>query len=198
MPETMCVILRKTPFRESSLAVASLTADFGRVDFILRGALEVKKRKFPEAGLFREFYLSFREPKNADGLASVFSLDPAAEHDRVSLHPENYLALCSFAKFLLRHTRPMLPVPLSCTALRTLLTRLENAPEPEPWLSLARFVFLRENGFVPQEEEMHADRVRKLLRAALDPAVELPPGRESYWESFRVWLDNLCVWNDLS
>ena len=36
--DTNCILLRKTPFQESSLVIAAITAGYGRVDFLLKGA----------------------------------------------------------------------------------------------------------------------------------------------------------------
>lgn len=188
-----CIILRKTPFQESSLIVAGISPDYGRVDFLLKGARSVHKRKFPEAELFREFQIQFREAKNADGLANLVSADLCGIHDSISEQVEHYIAACSCASFLLKHTRPMLAVPDSYQAFVVLLQRLATEKNAEPWCSLAKFVFLYENGFVPKDDEA----TQRLLQFALTPDAVLPEERRDWWLKFENWVENLIVWHGL-
>ncbi|MBO5959579.1 MAG: recombination protein O N-terminal domain-containing protein [Lentisphaeria bacterium] len=191
---TSYILLRKTPFQESSLIVSGLSPDFGRIDFLLKGAKLVSKKKFPEAELFREFQVIFREARNAEGLANLISAEPVAAHDGIASNPDHYIAACNFAAFLLRNTKPMLPVPLSFRAFQLLLNRLEKSRTAEPWLSLARYAFLYENGLVPQGEDVRQER---LLAIATEPEIQIPDDRNDFWKRFVVWVDNLCDWNQL-
>ena len=203
--ETDYVILRKTPFQDSSLIVSGISSGFGRLDFLLKGARNVRRRQFPEAELFREFHVIFREAKSAEGLSSMVSCDPAGRHDGIAEKPDHYLSACTFAAFLLRNTKPMLAVPDTYRAFSVLLSRLERETESEPWISLAKFAFLHENGFVPQsgdggdaeEESGHGASVRKLMTLALDPEHVLPPDNKGFWRRFKIWIDNLSAWNGL-
>ncbi len=201
--ETRFILLRKTPFQETSLIAAGLSASFGRVDFLLKGARNVTRRQFPQAELFREFDIIFQEAKNADGLARIISFEPRTAHDALCTRTENYLAACAFASFLLKNTRPMLPCPATYRALEVLLTRLEHEKEPEPWLTLAYFTFLHENGFVPTQDETeeraaaHENSVKRLLALAADPARPIPDGYTDIWKRLRVWVDNLILLHNL-
>ncbi len=191
--ESSWILLRKTPFQDSSLIVSGISADYGRIDFLFKGAKNISKRHFPEAGLFREYHILFREAKSADGLAGIISWEPVAFHDKIAELPEHYLALCNLTAFFLRHTKPMLPVPYSFQAFRTLLCRLEQEKKSEPWISLAKFVLLHESGFVPE-----SSRVERLLGLALDPRKTIPEeDSKDFWKRFRTWVDNLNTWNGL-
>lgn len=191
---TSYILLRKTPFQESSLIVSGFSPDYGRIDFLLKGAKLVGKKKFPEAELFREFQVIFREAKNADGLANLISAEFVASHDGIAARPDHYISACNFAAFLLRNTKPMLPVPMTFCAFQLLLSRLEKSSTSEPWLSLAMYAFLYENGFVPQGEDAQQER---LLAYAIDPGRKIPEDKNDFWKRFRIWIDNLCTWNQL-
>ena len=191
---TSYILLRKTSFQESSLIVSGFSPDYGRIDFLLKGAKLVGKKKFPEAELFREFQVIFREAKNADGLANLISAEPVAAHDGIAARPDHYISACNFAAFLLRNTKPMLPVPMTFRAFQLLLARLEKYSSAEPWLSLAMYAFLYENGLVPQGEEAQQER---LLAYATDPYRKIPEDKNDFWKRFRIWIDNLCTWNQL-
>ena len=45
--KTFYIILRKIPYQESSLIVSGLSPDFGRLDFLLKGARGTGAKKFP-------------------------------------------------------------------------------------------------------------------------------------------------------
>lgn len=195
------MILRKIPFQESSLIVAGISPEYGRLDFLLKGARSIRKRQFPEAELFREFRVIFREAKNTNGLSTMISCDPICRHDAIAAKPEHYLAACSCAAYFLRHTKPMLAIPDSYRALSHLLTRLEGSSETEPWISLAKFVFLYENGFVPLDggstQETGTSSIQRLLSLAMMDSCDLPPDKNGFWSRFRVWIDNLSAWHGL-
>ena len=42
--KTRYMILRKTPFRDTSLVVAGVSADYGRLDFVLKGARAISTK----------------------------------------------------------------------------------------------------------------------------------------------------------
>lgn len=196
---TRYLLLRKTPFRETSLVVSGISPDFGRIDFVIKGARTVEKRHFPQAELFREFNILFREAKETTTLSTLLHCELTSFHDRVAERTGNYLAACSCGDFFLRNTRPMLAVPVSYQAFQTLLVRLEKKASPEPWRSLALFAFLHENGFVSMdpEKQEEPDVTRKLLALSLDPDLAPPTDRTGYWRRFQEWIDSLCVFHGL-
>ncbi len=200
---TNWILLRKIPFSETSIIASGLSRDYGRVDFFLKGARAVQKRKFPHAELFREFEVQFYEPRSAEGLATIKLQEPVAYHDRIAENPQNYLSACSLSSFLLRNTKQMLPVPQTYNAFSAYLTRMETEKNTSPWQSLVLFTYLYENGFVPVDEEcssqeQNRSRVERLLNIALDSHYSLPPDKNGFWQKFNVWIDNLIHWNGLA
>ena len=59
--ETVCLILRHTPFQESSLIVSGISPDAGRLDFLLKGARGLGKKKFPPSCFLFNFVVPFPE-----------------------------------------------------------------------------------------------------------------------------------------
>ena len=109
--ETVCLILRHTPFQESSLIVSGISPDAGRLDFLLKGARGLGKKKFPELGLFREVALKYRPPERSSTLFSVREIEQRTIFDSIANHTENYLTACDLSAFLQANTRPMLETP---------------------------------------------------------------------------------------
>ncbi|MBP5182718.1 MAG: recombination protein O N-terminal domain-containing protein, partial [Lentisphaeria bacterium] len=126
--KTTCVILRKIPYREKSLIVHTLTRECGRIDLVLKGGRNVSARHFPSAELFRLFSLEFtqRDPGPRASSSDLYAprvMEYAGNFDAVALHTENYLSLCEYASFLLKHTVSFLAVPQTFDSLLVLLDR---------------------------------------------------------------------------
>lgn len=190
MPWTDYMILRRTPYMESSLIVSGISPDFGRLDLLLRGARKTGKKSFPFAGLFRELSIEFRLPRGEQTLASLQNHEPVRTHDDLASSTETYLAACDFASFLLRHTRFQLPVPRTFRALSCMFARAASDRTPSPWLPYAQLVFLHENGFVsvPQEKEHILCSVFDFAEGRTETP---PPFSPRYLTLFTAWIHAL-------
>ena len=184
------IILRKVPFQESSLVVSGLSPDYGRLDFLLKGARGSGAKKFPYAGLFRELSVEFQENRGG-GLLYMKSQEPKSNFDAIANRPENYIRLCEWVQFLLKHTRPMLELPRTYAALRLAVSRLITEPDGAFPLAAAELVFLHESGFVPEVPPDDLQRGRTLnglLDYALDPAAPMPGLTAEYRRKLMDWI----------
>jgi recombinational DNA repair protein (RecF pathway) len=210
MPETEVIILRKTPWRESSLIVVGLSAEFGRLDFMVRGGKRVGARDFPAVDLFRMLNVEFRHGDS--GLQPLIRADLVRDHDRLTDRPERYFEACRIAAFILRHAPTHLPAPRLYRVLaRALATMTDPACEPRSpgWYSLMRLVFLAEHGLLaidddaPEEEGHDVQAVRRqhrllvALLLAAEEDVPIPNLGPAYWPQFEDWLDTLCRYHDV-
>ena len=152
MHRTVYLVLRHTPFQESSIVISGITPDLGRLNFIVKGARRTGKKSFPQIGLFRELEVEFRIPDDRNSLMTLSRMDLLTEFDHLALHTENYIAACEFARFLLTNVKPMLAAEQSYAALKTMLRAFCASDRPEPWLTLARLSFLNEAGLLPEPE----------------------------------------------
>jgi len=204
LQSTRLIVFRKTPFQESSLIIAGLSPEFGRLDFMAKGARRVGAKQFPVVDIFRELQVEFKN--RASGLHSISKAELIASCDAVASYPENYFASCRLGSFLLKNSHPMLPCPKSYAATRNALLHYAQGDSILPWDSLARLVFLWENGLLPDQQENIEEReaglskkrfVSALLSAACGEA-SLPDGiRRSYWPKFTAWVDELCRTHEL-
>ena len=186
--KTRYMILRKTPFRDTSLVVAGISADHGRLDFVLKGARAIGKRQFPTADVFREFLLEFRPSRRPDSMPSLVALDLVADHDGIARSMDCYLAACAFASETLRRAQPMLEMPLAWQAFSVMLTRMERTLSPQIPLMLARLAVLREHGFLSGAvpfPELAAD----LLRCAVDASAPCPGLDDAALNSVSGWIE---------
>jgi len=205
MHRTKYIVLRKTPFQESSLVVAGVSPDFGRIDFLIKGARSLSRRKFPLYELFRELSIQFREAK-AGALSSVQSAEPSESFDEIALRPANYLAACELAGFLLKHSQPLLECQQTYRALKTAFAKLRVEEEPERPVALARLAYLYESGLLPERLSDGEDDASELRRTALlqallahaigeGPEPKLTP---EYWGRIAKWTDSLLRYHGLN
>ena len=197
--KTRYIILRKIPYQESSLVVSGLSPDYGRLDFMLKGARSSGAKKFPFAGLFRELMVEFRENPSGGSLLYMKTHEPLLGFDAIADYPENYLLMCEWVQFLLKHTRPMLEVRRSYDALLTALKRLTRPGGGEFQLSAAKLVFLQESGFVPdppEDDRQRAAALESILEYAVSPDLPEPVFSPEYRTRLVSWIHDLCKYAD--
>ena len=189
--KTRYMILRKTPFRDTSLVVAGISEDHGRLDFVLKGARAIGKKQFPTADVFREFRIEFRPSRRAESMPSLVSMDLTAAHDGIAQSMDCYLAACAFAAETLRRAQPMLEMPLAWQAFSVMLTRMERTLSPKIPLMLARLAVLREHGFlsgiVPYPE-----LIAPLFRCAVEADAPWPEIDDTTLNRIDSWVETRC------
>ena len=189
--KTRYMILRKTPFRDTSLVVAGISAEHGRLDFVLKGARAIGKKQFPTADVFREFLLEFRPSRRAESMPTAVSLDLMAAHDGIAQSMDCYLAACSFAAETLRRAQPMLEMPLAWQAFSVMLTRMEQTLSPQIPLMLARLAVLREHGFLSGVVP-YPELITPLFRCAVDADAPWPDADETAMNRIAGWVETRC------
>lgn len=189
--KTRYMILRKTPFRDTSLVVAGVSADYGRLDFVLKGARAIGKRQFPTADVFREFHLEFRPSRRAESMPTLVSMDLTVSHDGIAQSMDCYLAACSFASETLRRAQPMLEMPLAWQAFSVMLTRMERTLSPHIPLMLARLAVLREHGFLSGVVP-YPELITPLFRCAVDADAPWPDIDETAVNRISGWVETRC------
>lgn len=186
--KTRYMILRKTPFRDTSLVVAGISADHGRLDFVLKGARAIGKKQFPTADVFREYLLEFRPARRAESMPTLVSLDLTASHDGLAQSMDCYLAACSFAVETLRRAQPMLEMPLTWQAFSVMLSRMERTLSPKIPLMLARLAVLREHGML-SDVVPYPDLIAPLFRCAVDADASWPEVDETVLNRIDSWVE---------
>lgn len=200
---TEIVVLRKTPWQESSLIVVGLSAALGRVDLMMRGGKRLGAKAFPMVDLFRVLDIEFRD--GDAGLRPLLRADLVRDHQGIAGHPERYLEACRLAAFLLRHAQPRLPAPRLYRSVLHALAEMASAPKEAPmagpgWFDLVRLVFLAEHGLLEGDDDPAAApgperRRRRLLDdllAVAESAAPMPAAPPAYWPHFHRWLDAVC------
>lgn len=193
MSETDYIILRKTPFRESSLIVSGITPEYGRLDFIMRGYSSGKNGKFSIAGSFRELHVEFKSKKeDLSGLLTAGKIELVTNHDSIAENIPGYLAACNLSPVILANTAPMIPVPGTYQALKLFLRAVQNGKAPEPYESFVRLMLLCEAGELPVQEGRAGDFLNHLLDR-ISSGEDIPDGIPlSYWKNLTEWRKVVC------
>ena len=201
--KTSVIILRKTPYKETSIIVSSISPDYGRLDFIIRGALQITKIKSPIVDLFRELEIEFKE-KGGD-LQTPSAMDLITAYDNISLYPKYFNTVCRIAAFLTKNTFSNVSCKNVYSAFKNILTILSSGMEVQHPETLIRLVYLHENGLLPKALSDFNNRtalkqnkfITHLIKFAMGEIESLPNLNEEYWSRFNSWILNLCRFHHL-
>ncbi|NOY75430.1 MAG: hypothetical protein GXP32_06525 [Kiritimatiellaeota bacterium] len=188
---TEMIILRKTPFQDSGLILAGLSAELGRLDVVLKGARSVGARKSNVADLFRVVGIEVNAER--DGLQTAYSLDLIETNDDIALRSGSYLDACSIAEFALRNSQPGVECRHFASAVRTAFLRLSREEVSFAGM-LVQLVFLYDHGFLPEPEGGNGEtaRVVERLLTAATGAAPMPDLPAEYLARVLRWVDSLC------
>ena len=199
MISTAVLVLRKTPYSESSIIAATLSPEHGRIDFVIRGAKRISRKKTPQVDLFRELHAEFRM-KNS-GLQNLYTCELLNFYDGIAAFPDNYLAACEIGTFILRNSQPMIPCPEVYSAIKNAFGMLSRSRTDIPWAELVKLVFLDEHGFLPEDMDASGDSkkieaMRNLVNSIVSgkPLPEFPP---KTWRKIADWIDGLSRYHGL-
>ncbi len=151
MYSTEIVVLKKILYQESSLIINTISPQYGRMDFLIKGARTIKKKKFPVVDLFRVLNIDF---KHNDGrLQTLYSVNLVSNNDDIVNNPQVFIEFCELNQFLLRHTQHLIACPLMYKAFCNALSKLKTHNN-YPWCDLIKMCFLYENGFLPEIDNL--------------------------------------------
>lgn len=186
------IILRKQPYKESSLLVSGLSGEFGRFDFIAKGAEKISKKKFPAIDLFRIVAIDFNPDR--DTLQSIYKAEMVENFDAVAESSSSFREACSIASFVLKNTKPHMHCDLLFRAVRTAFSRLCAAYGKFPCLALVKLAYLDENGLLPEYDK----NIERLLSVAQGKSDDTGLKDDESVRKIAQWLDSLCVYHGIN
>ncbi|MDD5697355.1 MAG: recombination protein O N-terminal domain-containing protein [Victivallaceae bacterium] len=203
------LILRKMPYRESSLILGALSAEFGKLELIAKGARKLSKKQFPAFDLFREVQVSFINTGKG-GLHTVTGAELIRSNDALANIPDNFATAVKIAEFILNNSAPDLPSPLVYEALRHVMLNwaLQGEGRDFPWSSrqcsvIVKTSYLYENGLlpeIPEPESRAAHNQQRIIERIIECGNEgapLPVLDEVWWEQLNQWLNRLIKQHQL-
>ena len=192
---TPLIVLSKSPFRESSLIVAGISPDYGKLQIVCNGALKVTGSNFPVVDLFRELNVEFTESKS--NLKNVRDVELLSAFDKLADIPVNYRLAGKMGAFLLANIKEDLPLPYTYDSFRSVLAHLSCEMPPEVrWTPMQcavvlKTAFLCESGLLPQsQDERSSAFLENVVAAGIDNS-DLPRCPQNYWAQLNDWLGTL-------
>ena len=194
--ETEYIILRKTPYQETSLILAGISSHYGRIDLLVRGAKKIGSKSLPAIDLFREIEININPRK--EGLQPIYAAELISNFDNIAMNKNSYLDACEISKFILRNSHPHIPIPIAYKSVKTALSALSNSGETR-YSPLVKLALLEEHGVLPKlplGRKNESELLQKLLTASKGEG-ELPEISPDYMIEIEKWINTLCRYNEL-
>ena len=206
---TDVIVLRKMPYQESSLILGTLSAEFGRIDLIAKGARKLSKKHFPAFDLFREVQVTF--PHNGkDNLHNATNAELIQSNDSLANIPESFETAIKIADFILKNSAPDLPSPLLYDAMRNILRNwaLQGDKQEFPWTRqqcsvIIKTSYLYENGLLPdlgEPETKQSYQQQQIIESIIEcgnEGAQLPKLDNFWWLQLNKWLNQLIKHHQL-
>jgi len=196
------IVLAKSPYRESALLLNGISPDYGRLSLVLHGALRASDGRMPEADIYRELEVEFKEEEKST-LYTAISVEVLAAFDAVADHTREFMMAGRISAFLLKNLVPGVPQPYTYDAFRSILGRLAAGEGQGNWTLeqcavVLKTTFLYENGLLPEgTSERQRDFLENLVAAGIDDS-ELPGCAPGYWTKLNGWLNTLLDYHQLA
>jgi recombinational DNA repair protein (RecF pathway) len=196
--ETRFLVLRLTPYSDSSVVVAGLTPDLGQVHFLVRGAKLLGPKHFPMLDLFRVLQIRYRD--TGAELLRLAGAELVADHSGVARHLPGFQTAGWLARFALANAPAGLAQRALFDALCIGLDRLAAlSPDDDAGARADSVVvgvllaYLRDGGWLAEagHDERAARQCQRLLAMAMG---ESPPPRltAANWHDLRRWAVGLA------
>ena len=192
------LVLRKTPYSESSLVVAGIAPEQGLLQFLVRGARKVGRRSFPSVDVFRTLRVQFRAGRSS--LLSWHTAELAVDYARVARDITAFNAAAWLARFALANVMPNSAherfFGAMCVALQRLATGQGEGCRGEQLALAARvcacLVYLDEAGLLPAfaDDARSAHQCAVLLAAGAGERT-LPVVGPETWQALFEWTSSM-------
>ena len=194
------IVLKKTPYQESSLIISAISSEYGKLSFVVKGARRITKTKQPIVDIFRELNIEFKESKNE--LYTPINIELISNFDKIALKPKIFLDILKTSNFLLKNTYSHIQCPKTYSAFKTLLIKASNTNFNSFEISLLKLVFLYENGLLPDFFEKDTENrqqifLKKIIAYAEGKIQSIPHLSKEYQDKFSNWILSLCKHNQL-
>ena len=200
---TQLIVLSKQSYRESSLLLAGLSPDCGRLSLVANGAQKLSAKNFPAVDLFRELEVEFDDGGKSD-LHTARRLEIATEFDAIAADPRHFRMAGRIGSFLLKNAVPNVPLPYTNDAFKSVLSQLcTPSGTPGCWNMVQcsvviKTAYLYENGLLPEASDPRQnDFLENLVAAGIENSA-LPACRPDYWKTLNEWLSSLLDFHHLA
>ncbi len=195
---TRVLILRKTPYSESSLVLAGISPDLGCLHFLVRGGRKISGGRASGVDLFRVFEVQFRRTRSE--LYPWHNAEMAANYADVALQLNVFKTASWLGRFALLNLAPLNAQPrffLAMTAALQRLSAMARARNGEgavlqSVVAGVALVYLDENGLLPDyPDDPDRQARREALLAAGEGKRKMPVLTAEQSEQLAAWTETL-------
>ena len=196
--EARFLVLRLTPYSDTSLIVAGLTPELWQVHFLVRGAKRLGPKRFPLLDLFRVLQVSYRD--TGAELHRLGGADLVADHGGVARNLTAFQTAGWLARFALANAPAGLVQEALFEALCVGLGRLASLTPADDAVAVADAVvvgvllaYLQEGGWLAEQggDDRAARQCQCLLAMAAGQAAP-PRLAAANWHELRRWAVGLA------
>ncbi len=202
MSSTQYIVLKRTPYRESSLLLSGISPDSGKLDLVAHGAQKISGQQFPITDLYRTLTVEYDCPQKSE-LGTLRRTELDEDFSALAQQPKHFILAGRIGRFLLCNSRPGMPLPFTFDSLRSVLAQLSLPPDAADRWNMTqcsvvlKCTYLYENGLLPEApNDRQGEFLEKLVASGVENA-PLPPCPDSYWGALNRWLNTLLDFHRL-
>ncbi|MCH2205912.1 MAG: recombination protein O N-terminal domain-containing protein [Lentisphaerales bacterium] len=198
MIETDVIVLKTTPYQDSSLILKGLSPDLGRISIYAKGARKISKKSFPSIGLFRVLTTSIIQPKTGD-LYKLKNCEAIEINDTIAGYPDLVDFSSAIGQLSLSSNFNGIPCPLYFHAFKECINQLKHRPLPfSAWLCRLITCHLMEQGLFP--EMTLSPNQKKIIEALLDKDFKASASlnlSNEQWSSMQSWILKIAEFSEI-
>ena len=194
--ETDYIVLRKQEYGDRSLIISGISSEYGRLDFMLRGAVGGVKRSYPAIDLFRLLHIEFIP--GDDSMGRLKSAELIESFDALAQNFPCYETAIWIANFSLFNVMPMLAHPLYANAVEVALRRLAiKLPQlREMILTGVCITFLYEAGWLTHALQDSNSREQCKVLLEMASGKDAPLLSDECWRQQLDWCKSMLLYNE--
>ena len=193
--ESEIIILRTHNYSETSLIAKCLSKEYGRLDFMMRGAKKLGAKKFPLTGLFRHLKVNFT--KSNKGLHTLKDIELIKSYDDIASNYSQYSATCYLSEFLINNS---IENDIHEEVFQSCINTLDAFTKPavkQAWISHILLNYLETHGLMPSPETLNSNQLKLIETLLFLNSSNVPNLSNKQWDEICSWLKQLCRFNDL-
>lgn len=200
---TEFLVLRKTPYSESSLILAGLTPQEGQLKLLIRGARRMERKKFSQLDILQLLEISYRP--DGKNISTPRSVDIIHDHRKIAKDYTAYESVCWLIRFALLNAPAGIAHPRFFKAMEIAFERLavtaekthQLQAETKAVLTAVCIVYLEESGFLPHYPRHPRRQQQRQVLIDFGENRDFTPGLTAeVWEQLFNWTISLCRYHD--
>ena len=199
--QTKLLILRKTPYSNSSLIIAGISPKHGQLHFFIQNGQKIKNSKFPSLDIFKEISIIFK-PTKGDSLNKPHEVELLQDYTPIAKHYPLFETAAWLAQFTIKNSTGNLECPLFYQAFTNCLQNFANSAKDtkaekdnnlkDQNITATLLCYLYEYGYLPDFSiDPHSQKQCEILISAILNRCNFPNLKIKSWQNIKQWTYQL-------